>query len=365
MVHHSLVQSAFVVLDDGSLARPCDVFTELHSGGDSDAEEGPPRPAAETGSGTQQPDGGGHQDAQPPGQRERRPDRRARPGAGAGPWLLPGYLRPFRRLLLGIAGPAAGSAQGAPKVHVGQPPPADAVPLFLQAALNEPELADVEFTLRPWGSPQEPQTVFAHRLILAAACEHFRTMFTSGCAESCGVGGRAKIDMPDWVTRKPLLWLLAYLYQGYDPQAALHAAARLEARLGAGRGLDDAGASRRAGLVRVTNGRLRAPRFLDEAAGEDLCCLLRLCEFYDVRHLKQWAEHRLQQLLTPENLLALSTHAYFCRASQLLDVCVYHMQQVYAEIASTEEWRELEPAIRDLVLADRSARQPKVALAVE
>ena len=85
--------------------------------------------------------------------------------------------------------------------------------------------------------------------------------------------------------------------------------------------------------------------------GEDMCCLLRLSEFYQLDHLKQWVENELCKLLVPENLIALSTHAYFCNARQLLRVCVYHLRQKYGELVGIEDWEDLEPAIKELVLA--------------
>ncbi|CAE8681195.1 unnamed protein product [Polarella glacialis] len=313
MVQHSLASTKFLVLDDGTLTRPCDVFQALH-GGDSDSE-GEEAPGANS---------------------TRRAAKKSR--AAAGPWVLPRYLRPFRRILLGIAGPAVGHARSTPSLLVGPAPPASCVPDFIRAALNVPELADVEFVLRP--CEDGPRSLYAHRLVLAASCEHFHAMFTSGCAEAVGIGGRCRLDLPDWVAPRPMLWMLAYLYQGFDPKKAQEVAFALTPGLGPGPGRSSAA------------GRRPGPRFAEGDAGEDLCCLLRLSEFYDLEHLKQWTEQRLQGLMTPENLVALSTHAYFCNASQLLRLCVYHLQQLYSELVGVEEWEELEPAIKELVLLD-------------
>lgn len=82
-----------------------------------------------------------------------------------------------------------------------------------------------------------------------------------------------------------------------------------------------------------------------------MCCLLRLSEYYQLDHLKQWAESELGKLLTPENLIPLSTHAYFCNAGQLLRVSIYHLRREYGELVGVDDWEELEPAIKELVLA--------------
>jgi len=263
------------------------------------------------------------------------------------PWLLPKYLRPFRRLLLGIAGPSLRSSRQVPQVRVRPAPPADAVPAFIQSALNQPELADVEFVL-PSDSDGDAETsqktFFAHRLVLAASCEHFRMTFAAGFAETVGVSGRCRVELPEWVMPRPMLWVLAYLYKGFDPKEA-----QITAYAGT-TGRDHSGASGALRTARTWKSRQHAARFSDENTGEDLCCLLRLAEFYDLDHLKQWAEQQLASLMGPENLVALSTHAYFCNAAQLLQFCVYHLRQQYAELVGVQEWEDLEPAIKELVL---------------
>jgi hypothetical protein len=260
-------------------------------------------------------------------------------------WLLPSYLRPFRRLLLSVAGPAVSAAKKAPTVHVSTAPAADTVPEFLQKALNQPELADVEFILRD--SDGKAVSVYAHRLILAAASEHFRKQFTFGGSEAFGVmNGRCIVDLDDWVSPRPLLWMLAYLYQGFDPHSAQLVAARLAVSLEQG-----VAATCSRPVTGSKSERKRLPKLIDEAAvGEDLCCLLRLSDVYGISHLKQWTEQRLQALLNPDNLIAISTHAFHCNGKQLLDVSVYHMQLLYGELAKKPDWENLEPAIQNLVL---------------
>jgi hypothetical protein len=211
-------------------------------------------------------------------------------------------------------------------------------------------LADVQFLLRD--EEGRDVTVYAHRLILSAASQHFMSMFTSGCSEAFGVmNGRVVIDMPDWVSPRPMLWVLAYLYQGFDPQAAHITAARLAVAV------ESRAAGRKPEAAPFIPGsrseRRRLPKLIDESAvGEDLCCLLRLADLYDLAHLKQWTEQRLQKLLNPDNLVAISTHAFFCNGRQLLRLCVYQMKLLYGALAKTEDWDNLEPAIRDLVLMD-------------
>jgi hypothetical protein len=212
-------------------------------------------------------------------------------------------------------------------------------------SLNQQDLADVQFLLRD--EEGKDVSVYAHRLILAAASQHFMSMFTSGYAEAVGMtNGRVLIEMPDWVSPRPLLWVLAYLYQGFDPQAAHVTAARLAVALeatAAGRKPDSFPGSK--------SERRKLPKLIDESAvGEDLCCLLRLADLYDLAHLKQWTEQRLQKLLNPDNVVAISTHAFFCNGRQLLRLCVYQMRLLYGSLAKTEEWDNLEPAIRELVL---------------
>ena len=310
MVQHQLSNVNFLVLADGALASPCQVFTALHEGADASDEE---------------PEGAGY------------PTHKRRT---QGTWSLPGYLRPFRRLLLGVAGPAVRLKRQLPTINVPPAPAASVVPTFIKTSLNKPELADVIFVLQADDGTKE---IYAHRLVLAAACEHFRVLFTSDCAEA--KEPRCRLHLPDWVSSRGLLWLLAYFYQGFDALVAQEVAYQLD------RGLE---VSEVVVPVRVT-GRSQKPRCLATSdTGEDLCCLLRLCEFYDVSHLKRWTECELGKLLTGENLIALSTHAYFCNANQLLNVCIYHLRSQYAELVGLEEWESLEPAIRELVLTDVS-----------
>jgi len=345
-----LAKCAFILLDDGQFKRPSDVFTALHSGGDSDAEvvsdeEG------EEGEVLAKAKSSGKRRAKKsaPGAPEASERTGSKTGLAqsASPWALPAYLRPFRRLLLSLAGPCV-SEKKAPSIYVSMPPSAGTVAGFLEKALNQPELADVEFMLHPEGGAE--CKVYAHRLILAASCEHFYKAFTSGCSEAVGKSSRAQLDMPEWVTPLALLWMLAYLYQGFDPAAARQTAVRLEAQMtGNHRAMPDA-----AGATRVVRGarggKLRLSSATAMDSSDELCCLLRLSEFYDLNHLKTWCESRIQTLLSPETLVALSTHAFFCNAPQLLRVCVYHMQMLFADLVGTEDWEILEPAVKDLVL---------------
>eukprot|EP00930_Biecheleria_cincta_P069650 TRINITY_DN57364_c0_g1_i1.p1 TRINITY_DN57364_c0_g1~~TRINITY_DN57364_c0_g1_i1.p1 ORF type:complete len:1669 (-),score=270.95 TRINITY_DN57364_c0_g1_i1:122-5128(-) len=332
MVQHRLGRAAFVVLDDGSRVKPVDIFAALHAACDSGSEDEGAH--------------GGNEEAPRAPHAEKR--KRGSAASRAGPWTLPAYLRPHRRLLLTVAGPTVSAQRQVPTVIVGAPPADSIVPDFIRESLNRPELADVEFVVS--AEDGAAQTVFAHRLVLAAACEHFRRVFTSGLSEGIGGVARCRIDLPAWVSFRPLLWMLAYLYRGYDAQAAHEVALRLES---AAKGVSAKDTPTR-WRHDLEGGRRRRPQphFVDEESGEDLCCLLRLAEFYGLEHLGRWAESRLQAMMTPENLLALSTHAYFCNASQLLRVCVYNMQVLYADLASGPEWEELDPAIRELVLVE-------------
>lgn len=106
--------------------------------------------------------------------------------------------------------------------------------------------------------------------------------------------------------------------------------------------------------TRLTGEQRRGCQEINSEIGEDLCCLLRLSEYYQLDHLKQWTESQLGKLLTPENVVSLSTHAYFCNANQLLRVSIYHLRRQYAELVGVEDWEELEPAIKELVLANVS-----------
>jgi len=353
MVHHNLARVAFIALDDGSLVTPSDVFVQLHAecaDNSGSEDEASAKPSGKRRGGG----GGGGGGARSSG------GAVAAGAAAASQWSLPAYLRPFRRLLLSLAGPGV-TGRKAPTVHVGAAPEQDRVPRYLSDALDRPELADVEFVLHRADGVE--RKVYAHRLVLGAACEHFYATFTSGCSEAMGViGGRCRIDLPDWVEPRPLLWLLAYLYQGFDPQAAHAAACRLEWREGSNIERDTTAPAGPGSGARGSTARRRPPpRFAsDPDIGEDLCCLLRLSDLYGLGHLKRWSEHRLQSLLGPENLVAVSTHAFFCNASQLLALCVYHMQLLYSELVGTAEWENLEPAIRDQVLLEDGEGQEAV-----
>jgi len=371
MAQSMLSACAFLVLDDGRFTRPLDVFSELHSGGDSDdeidstdLEEGEsedirrtdepevlPGLVATSSNTAKDRKSATPETGAPAGERSK---AKSAKGAQDNPWLLPLYLRPFRRLLLSIAGPCVARKKTAPSIQVGKPPNADLVPSFLKSSLNRPELADVEFILRPEGGIE--QKVFAHRLILASACTHFYKTFTSGCAEAVGFSPLAKMMMPEWVTPLALLWMLAYLYEGFDPAAALESASRLEAdmRRNGASGSCGSGPTTSSAAVSTNRpnlgGKQRSWRIAHLECGEELCTLLRLSEFYGIEHLKAWCEQRLQTQLSADNLVALSTHAFFCNARQLLRVCVYHMQVMYSELVGNEDWETLEPAIKELVL---------------
>lgn len=324
MVQSRLARTAFVAMDDGALAMPADLFHALHAGGDSSSE------------------GEEEGETLPEEGRERKKSEKRRSGKTAKSdtsWSLPKYLRRHRRLLLTIAGPSVDTKQRAPRIYVCDAPKEDKVPNFMKQALNQPELADVEFVVRPAGSNEE--TIFyGHRLILAAACDHFHKTFTSGLSEA--TGSRCRIELPDWITPRPFLWMLAYLYRGFDPTAAHRVALLLEP--GPAKARFSAGGRRKVPLC-----------FEDRDAGDDLCCLLRLSSFYALYHLLQWSEHQLQEMLTPDNIVAISTHAYFCEAQQLLRLCVHSMQLLYGDLVGTAEWEDLEPAIKDMVLEAQSS----------
>mmetsp|Transcript_51144 Transcript_51144/g.165590 ORF Transcript_51144/g.165590 Transcript_51144/m.165590 type:complete len:1837 (-) Transcript_51144:63-5573(-) len=375
MVQARLVGIAFLVLDDGALVKAPDIFQQLHTGGDSDEEEEEVEDEPQEGdveldeewsqqpSSRQQQQRQGQPKGASRGAAKSAPTSTSKSAKGSSkPWLLPAYLRPFRRLLLGIAGPVVNTSQKVPQIHVPPPPEADCVPKFMQQCLNRPELADVELVVRSEDGLTET-TVYAHRLILAAACDHFRSSFTSGLAEAVGVNGRCRLEMPEWVTPTALLWMLAYLYQGFDANKAHQTAILLEAQMrteavGPGAPLLDTvvGAGYGAALGTSTRRQRNAMRAIfreaDGDIGEQLCCLLRLSEFYALDHLKAWCECRLQGLLAPDNLIALSTHAFFCGAHQLLRVCVYNMRLIYSELVGQDEWETLEPGIKELVLTD-------------
>eukprot|EP00435_Cladocopium_sp_Y103_P053882 s804_g17.t1 len=142
------------VLDDGSLTSPCEAFAALHGGNSDDEDE--------------EPDHADHT------------DHVASTSTRSSTWSLPRCLRRYRRLLLGIAGPALQGVQQMPIIHV-QTPPQNPVPDFIQNSLNCPDLADVVFIL---GHETPVEQIYAHRLVLAASCEHFRATF-SNYAEAC------------------------------------------------------------------------------------------------------------------------------------------------------------------------------------
>lgn len=224
------------------------------------------------------------------------------------------------------------------------------MPDFIAQSLNNPELADVEFVVFDDESGSE-RLVYAHRFVLAAACEHFYSQFTSGCAEAVGVGSRCRLMMPEWVEFRPLLWMLAYLYHGYDPRRALAIACRLEAEA-LGRALPRSMASGRAGRHK------KLPRLSADQAN-DLCCLLHLSDFYNLEHLKEWTEDALWRMIDsdhPMDVMTVSMHAFYCNASQLEAICIHHMQLCYADIAGTAQWQALSPELREKVLGlERSA----------
>ncbi|CAJ1442732.1 unnamed protein product, partial [Effrenium voratum] len=193
-VQHSLCTIKFLVLHDGSLVSPCETFETFDALHDGRAESS-------------------DEDTDGLASKAAKSSKKAR-------WGLPQYLRPYRRLLLGIAGPAVQSVQQLPTIYV-QPAPSNPVPDFIQASLNRPELADVIFVVDPLGSPR---MLYAHRLVLAAASEHFHAAFST-YAEAAEA--RCRVELPDWVLARPMLWMLAYLYQGYDAAKAQQVAFRL------------------------------------------------------------------------------------------------------------------------------------------
>jgi BTB/POZ domain len=60
------------------------------------------------------------------------------------------------------------------------------------------------------GGSNASQTIYAHKAILAARCEHFRAMFTSGMKESAH---GAAIEYPEW-SSAAFLSMLSFIYTG-------------------------------------------------------------------------------------------------------------------------------------------------------
>merc|ERR1711862_830567 len=100
---------------------------------------------------------------------------------------------------------------------------------------------------------------------------------------------------------------------------------------------------------------------VSQALGDDLCCLLRLSEYYGLEHLKEFAEESLSHLLTPESVIPMASHAYHCEADQLLRLCIFNLRRMYADIVGSPDWEELEPAVKDIVMQDVTQEATRTA----
>jgi len=173
----------------------------------------------------------------------------------------------------------------------------------------------------------------AHKLVLALASPAFGTMFgNGGFAESMGGGGggsagsagergsggerenhlnrtRTKVHLPEWVHVTALELMLRYVYGCGNPLQSL----------------------------RPTGDTVTVA-----------CSLLRLSDFYDLKHLKSLTEVWLatNDIVDVYNVVSLLTHAYACRATQLVKYAVYCCREMHSVVCETEEWEELDEALK-------------------
>ena len=72
----------------------------------------------------------------------------------------------------------------------------------MRTLINNQTFSDVVFIV-------ESKPIYAHKAILAAQCDHFKSMFLNGMKEST----QSEIQVPDWSYNSYLL-MMEYLYTG-------------------------------------------------------------------------------------------------------------------------------------------------------
>ncbi|RQM24633.1 hypothetical protein B5M09_009410 [Aphanomyces astaci] len=155
-----------------------------------------------------------------------------------------------------------------------------AAPMDFNSALrpyaNSPTFSDISFV--------RCHVVYAHKLVLSMASDHFRAMFSAGFREASA----AAIVIPN-MSRGGFEAMMAYVYSGH---------------------------------------------VVGEMGWEDLLELLVAADQYMLDHLKQVCERQLQLALDKDNVGFLMEAAERANASQLMAVC-RHFVRNYADKEST------------------------------
>ena len=162
-------------------------------------------------------------------------------------------------------------------------------------------------------SEEAPQELYAHKFVLGLSSPVFMTMFSGFGSES--VTNASHSERGRSIVRPPFSFsavesMLNYMYRGATT-------------------LDEP-------LAFASN----------ETIGL-ACELLHLSDCYELRHLKQLIEARLESwdIITVENVVSLTTHAAAANASQLLDVCIHCLRHLHDVVRETPEWADLPPYV--------------------
>lgn len=238
---------------------------------------------------------------------------------------LPEYLGNYHQLF-DLFGAASSNAVSAPRCHIKAPQPHKSLGKAIESSLGEPALADVVFT-----SGCGTHTTYAHKLVLGLSSPVFRRQFTEGCFAEA-VGGRTTIALDEGIPWDGFTAVLRYIYTGALPTSADVASA------------DD--------RYDVSGGPPRDAELMPTDGGLELALgLLQLADYYELLHLKQWAEAKIAafEIIDVDNVCDLATHAHAANAEQLLRHVVYYLVELRPIVSETPGWAHLPEAVLEKV----------------
>ena len=258
-----LSHTPFVVLDDGSLCTPSDVFINISN------------------------------------------------DLGEETRALPSYLHGLEELFVHLGAPHLKD------VRVPVPFVSDTYPVKwsrilsgLRSAFNKPAMADVVFIVC------NEHRFYAHKLVLSIVSEYFNTMFTSGLKESAN-GAVVEIELREVEETEGFELFLQYVYS-----------------------------------IGSWNQRIQLKPTEHNLA--KVLTMLLLADKYLLQHLKQLCETWLCKpahgIINVYNVCGLLTHAVGCSAQQLINVCLFHIRNLFEVVSKLDSYEELDSSMKDLVL---------------
>ena len=224
----------------------------------------------------------------------------------------PSYLPESLHPVLHAAGSSSITGLDLPKCKVQGKHALGDVSKQIKDLYMNPHLSDVTLSISD-GDMQNESSFPAHKLVLAMACPAFTKMFSGGFSENMGRGDN-NISLPEWSNSEAVKMMLAYIYgKEEDPTKPL----------------------------KPSNTNIAI-----------MCSLLRLCDFFSLKHLKSLCEVWLadNNIIDVMNVVSLLTHANACKARQLEAHTVACCRQMYAVVSKTEEWMAIDPGLKAKVM---------------